>query len=57
MAAILEVVRETEGQDVRTGYATLRGGLPAYSRVGTSEDAKEGPRAFVERRPPRWQGR
>jgi crotonobetainyl-CoA hydratase len=57
VAAILEVVRATEGQDVPTGYATMRSGLPAYSRVGTSEDAKEGARAFVEKRPPRWQGR
>jgi enoyl-CoA hydratase len=35
----------------------MRAGLPAYSRVATSEDAMEGARAFVERRPPRWQGR
>jgi crotonobetainyl-CoA hydratase len=57
VAAILEVVRATEGQDVRTGYATMHSGLPAYARVGTSEDAKEGARAFVEKRPPRWLGR
>jgi enoyl-CoA hydratase/carnithine racemase len=25
--------------------------------VGQTEDAKEGPRAFVEKRPPRYQGR
>jgi len=25
--------------------------------VLNSEDAKEGPRAFAEKRPPRWQGR
>ena len=57
VAAILEVLRATEGQDVRTGYATMRGGLPTYSRIGTSEDAREGPRAFVEKRRPSWQGR
>jgi enoyl-CoA hydratase len=26
-------------------------------RVFSSEDAKEGPRAFAEKRPPRWQGK
>jgi crotonobetainyl-CoA hydratase len=57
VAAILEVLAATEGQDVRTGYATMRAGLPAYARVGTSEDAKEGARAFVEKRPPQWRGR
>ena len=29
----------------------------AYRPVAGSEDAKEGPRAFVEKRPPVWQGR
>jgi enoyl-CoA hydratase len=26
-------------------------------RVFATEDAKEGPRAFAEKRPPRWQAR
>jgi enoyl-CoA hydratase len=26
-------------------------------RIFATEDAKEGPRAFAEKRPPRWQGR
>lgn len=56
VAATLEVLRETEGQSVTDGFATLRRGLPTYSRVGGSADAREGPRAFVEGRPPRWQG-
>jgi crotonobetainyl-CoA hydratase len=30
---------------------------PAAERMLASEDAKEGPRAFAERRKPRWQGR
>ncbi|MBW0101048.1 crotonase/enoyl-CoA hydratase family protein [Pseudonocardia sp. KRD291] len=29
----------------------------AIARVMASEDAREGPRAFAENRPPRWQGR
>jgi crotonobetainyl-CoA hydratase len=57
VAAVLEVLRETEGLSVPDGFAALRSGLPAYSRVSTSLDAQEGARAFVERRPPQWQGR
>jgi enoyl-CoA hydratase len=26
-------------------------------KVFATEDAKEGPRAFAEKRPPRWQGK
>lgn len=58
LAAVKEVLRATEGQAVAEGYQTLRGGsLPAYGAMLKSEDAKEGPRAFGEKRPPRWSGR
>lgn len=57
VAATLEVLRETEGQTIREGLQTMRSGrLTAYPRVAASADAREGPQAFVERRPPRWQG-
>jgi len=35
----------------------LRAHYPAAERMLASEDAREGQRAFVERRPPSWQGR
>jgi crotonobetainyl-CoA hydratase len=35
----------------------MRRTYPAVERMLASEDAQEGPRAFAERRKPRWQGR
>jgi crotonobetainyl-CoA hydratase len=58
VAAVKEIVRATQGQDLKTGYQTLRqGDLPTYRAMLRSQDAAEGPRAFSEKRPPRWQGR
>jgi crotonobetainyl-CoA hydratase len=57
VAAVLEVVDAAYGKNAADGYATMRSGLPAYSQVATSEDAKEGARAFVEKRPPHWLAR
>ncbi len=56
--AVLEIVRETECADVHQGFEILRSGrLGAYRAMLDSADAREGPRAFADRRTPVWQGR
>lgn len=58
IAAVKAVVAATEDLSVEDGYRAMReGAIPAYDRIGESEDAKEGPRAFAEGRDPEWRGR
>jgi crotonobetainyl-CoA hydratase len=58
VAAVLEIMRETECTGARSGFELLRSGrLPAYRAMLDSADAREGPRAFADRRAPVWQGR
>jgi crotonobetainyl-CoA hydratase len=58
VAAVQEVLSATAGLDVADGFTLMRSGeLRAYSRMLSSQDALEGPRAFAEKRPPQWQGR
>ena len=57
VAAVLEILREAAGMDVRQGFELLRSGnLPAYRAMLNSADAREGARAFTERRAPVWRG-
>jgi crotonobetainyl-CoA hydratase len=58
VAAVLEILRETEGASVRDGYRILAGNpLPAYRAMLGSQDPQEGAQAFAERRRPVWRGR
>jgi crotonobetainyl-CoA hydratase len=58
VAAVEEVLATTSSLDVRDGFRRLRSGdLPSYELMLRSEDAVEGPRAFAEKRAPRWLGR
>ena len=58
IAAVKELTRATEGLSLQACYELMRSGkLPAYERMLASEDAREGPRAFAEKRDPAWQGR
>ena len=57
VAAVKEVTRATEALGVQASYELMRSGnLKAYERMLTSEDAREGPRAFAEKREPVWKG-
>ena len=58
ISAIKEMVQKTEYLSLADTVALQRAGsLQWYDRVQASEDAKEGPRAFAEKRPPVWRGR
>ncbi len=58
IAALKQVLRATACEPVEQAFQTMRTGvLPAYSAMLSSEDAKEGPQAFAEKRQPVWKGR
>jgi crotonobetainyl-CoA hydratase len=56
LQALKSVVQVTEALPIADGYRAMRSDA-AYRRMQASEDAKEGPRAFAEKRPPVWRGR
>jgi crotonobetainyl-CoA hydratase len=57
--ALKEVVRHIEQLTIEEAMTVVRPAgpeLPTYQRMWASPDAIEGPRAFLERRPPVWRG-
>jgi enoyl-CoA hydratase len=54
VAASKQIIRETRGLNEADSWSTQG---PHLGKVFTSEDAKEGPRAFAEKREPKWTGR
>jgi crotonobetainyl-CoA hydratase len=57
-AALKEVIRRTENLKVQEAFDLVNSNtIETVARLYNSEDAKEGARAFAEKRKPNWKGR
>lgn len=56
VAAILDIQRDVESLPLHEAMTRLRAN-EAYKKAIDSQDAQEGPRAFAEKRAPKWTGR
>ena len=57
---IMKIFRRIEpglNPDIEVGDYLTKHGFPTVAKLYTSEDQKEGARAFAEKRAPRWKGR
>ena len=58
IAAVKAILAATDGMGVREAYEHVATGkVPAHRAMQISQDAREGSKAFVEKRPPVWKGR